>query len=345
MTVLVTGGTGYIGSHTVVELQQKGYEVIIIDNLSNSTLEMLDGIEKITGIKPLYINLDLCDAEGVSRFFETHKNISAIIHFAAFKAVGESVAFPLKYYSNNLLSLVNVLQGAMQAGVNLKGFVFSSSCTVYGSPDSLPVSEAAPLKPASSPYGNTKRICEEILQDTVNQANFKAISLRYFNPVGAHDSAIIGELPLGTPNNLVPIITQTAIGKRKKSVEIFGSDYATPDGTCVRDYIHVVDLAQAHVIAIERILNGKSKSNCEVFNIGTGIGYSVLEMVLLFEKISGLKLDYKMANRRPGDIESIYADVSLSSKELGWKAQRNLENMLATSWNWEKKLALQNQKT
>ncbi len=345
MTVLVTGGTGYIGSHTVVELQQKGYEVIIIDNLSNSTLEMLDGIEKISGIKPLYINLDLCNAKGVAQFFETHKNISAIIHFAAYKAVGESVAFPLKYYSNNLLSLINVLQGAIQAGVNLKGFVFSSSCTVYGSPDSLPVSEAAPLKPASSPYGNTKRICEEILQDTVNQANFKAISLRYFNPVGAHDSAIIGELPLGMPNNLVPIITQTAIGKRKKSVEIFGNDYATPDGTCVRDYIHVVDLANAHVIAIERILNEKSKSNFEVFNIGTGIGYSVLEMVLLFEKISGLKLDYKMANRRPGDIESIYADVTLSSKELGWKAERDLENMIATSWNWEKKLALQHQKS
>ncbi len=341
MTILVTGGTGYIGSHTVVELLQKGFDVIVIDNLSNSTLEMLDGIEKISKKKPLFKNIDLCNAEDVLDFFHSHKNIDAIIHFAAYKAVGESVALPLKYYSNNLFSLVNVLQASIETQINLKGFVFSSSCTVYGNPDSLPVTENAVIKAPTSPYGNTKRICEEILKDTVSQAKFKAISLRYFNPVGAHQSALIGELPIGVPNNLVPIITQTAIGKRNKAVEIFGSDYSTPDGTCVRDYIHVVDLAMAHVVAIERILNEKTKSNFETFNIGTGVGYSVLEIVKMFEKISGLELNYKLSARRPGDIESMYADITLSATELGWKAQRDLEDMISTSWNWEKKLAVQ----
>lgn len=339
MKVLVTGGTGYIGSHTVVELLEKGHEVVIIDNLCNSALEILNGIKKITGIKPDIENIDLCDFKAVADFFLRHKNITAIIHFAAHKAVGESVILPLKYYHNNLLSLINTLQGAIDAKINLQGFVFSSSCTVYGNPDSLPVTEQAIIKEASSPYGNTKRICEEILQDVVKQTNFKAISLRYFNPAGAHDSAFIGELPIGSPNNLVPIITQTAIGKRKKVLEIYGNDYATSDGTCVRDYIHVVDLAKAHVVSIERLLNKKSKSNFETFNVGTGIGYTVLELMNMFEKISGVKLHYKIVSRRPGDIEAMYADTTYSNKELDWKAEKNLEEMIASSWNWEKKLA------
>jgi len=339
MTVLVTGGTGYIGSHTVVELQQKGHEVVIIDNLSNSTLAMLDGIEKISGIKPLFKQLDLCDGKALTAFFNEHKNIEAIIHFAAFKAVGESVALPLKYYHNNLLSLINVLQAAIDVQLPLKAFVFSSSCTVYGNPDKLPVSELAPVKEAASPYGNTKSICEEILRDTVLQNNFKAISLRYFNPAGAHPSGLIGELPLGAPNNLVPIITQTAIGKRTKALEIFGDDYSTADGTCIRDYIHVVDLAKAHVVALERLFADKSNNSFEVFNVGTGLGYSVLEMLRMFEKVSGLKLNYSLAPRRAGDVESVYADVQQSSEVLGWKAEKNLEDMISSAWKWEQNLA------
>ena len=339
MTVLVTGGAGYIGSHTVVELIQKGHHVVIADNLSNSSISVLDGIEKICGIRPKFVQLDLCDTAAIPSCFQQNRDIDAIIHFAAYKAVGESVALPLKYYHNNIFSLINVLQLAEKEQLPLKAFVFSSSCTVYGNPDKLPVSEHAAVKEAASPYGNTKRICEEILRDYVAQAPLRAISLRYFNPAGAHPSAHIGELPLGAPNNLVPIITQTAIGKRQKPLEIYGNDYNTTDGTCIRDYIHVVDLAKAHVIALERLFNAKTKTDFEVFNIGTGIGYSVLEMVKMFEKVSGLKLNYQLSERRPGDVEAVFADVSLSSNELGWKAERDLEDMIATAWKWEKNLA------
>jgi UDP-glucose 4-epimerase len=341
MKILVTGGTGYIGSHTVVELLQKGHEVVILDNLNNSSIEALDGIEKITGIRPDFEQVDLCNYAALADFFNRHQTINAVIHFAALKAVGESVLQPLKYYHNNLISLLNILQGIAQYNLDLKGFVFSSSCTVYGNPDSLPVTEQAPIKEATSPYGSTKIMSEIILRDVVEHQKFNAISLRYFNPAGAHESALIGEFPLGMPNNLVPIITQTAIGKRKKMVEIYGNDYQTKDGTCIRDYIHVVDLAKAHVISIERLLNNETKSNFETFNIGTGKGYSVLELVHMFEKVSGLSLPYKIVDRRPGDIESMYADTNYSNTELGWKAERNLEQMIASSWNWEKKLATQ----
>jgi UDP-glucose 4-epimerase len=343
MKVLVTGGTGYIGSHTVVELMQKGFEVLIADNLCNSTVDMIDGIEKIIGKRPLFEQIDLCNYESIYRLFERHKDVVAIIHFAAHKAVGESVLNPLKYYSNNLLSLTNTLQAALENKIQLKGFVFSSSCTVYGNPDELPVTENASVKQATSPYGNTKRICEDILQDVVRQCDFRSISLRYFNPAGAHESSLIGELPNGSPNNLVPIITQTAIGKRKMALEVYGNDYGTPDGTCIRDYIHVVDLAKAHVVSIERLVNKSTKAKFEVFNLGTGKGYSVLELIHLFEKISGLKLDYKVVSRRPGDIEAMYADTSYSNQELGWKAEKTLEDMIRSSWNWEKKLAAQKQ--
>lgn len=339
MKILVTGGTGYIGSHTVVELLEKNFEVVIFDNLCNSSEEALNGIEKITGKKPAFEHVDLCDYQAVLAAFSKHKNIEAVIHFAAHKAVGESVELPLKYYQNNLLSLINILQVSLDATEQIKGIVFSSSCTVYGNPDELPVTEKAEIKTATSPYGNTKRICEEIIMDVVKQSKFKAISLRYFNPAGAHPSAHIGEFPLGSPNNLMPIITQTAIGKRKKGIDVFGDDYATPDGTCIRDYIHVVDLAKAHVISIERLLANKTKSNFETFNIGSGKGYSVLELITMFERVSGLKLDYKIVNRRPGDIESMYADTSYSNEELGWHAEKNLEDMVTSSWNWEQGLA------
>ncbi len=344
MKVLVTGGTGYIGSHTVVELILKGFDVIIIDNLCNSTAEMIKGIEKITAKKPQLETIDLCNYTELLDFFSRHSDIRAIVHFAAHKAVGESVLNPLKYYHNNLISLINLLQAVQASLIKLEGFVFSSSCTVYGNPDELPVTESAVIKPATSPYGNTKRMCEEILHDVVSRSTFRAISLRYFNPAGAHESSLIGELPNGTPNNLVPIITQTAIGKRKKALEIYGDDYATPDGTCIRDYIHVVDLAKAHVLSIERLLNQNTKSNFEAFNLGTGKGYSVMELIQLFENISGLKLDYKVVDRRPGDIQSMYADTQFSNRELGWKAEMNLEEMIRSSWEWEKKLAEQGQK-
>ena len=342
MKILVTGGTGYIGSHTVVELQQKGYDVIIIDNLYNSSLSVLDGIEKITGIKPYFANIDLCDADAVNSFFAKHTDIAAIVHFAAYKAVGESVANPLKYYHNNLLSLINILQAIPENQTALKGFVFSSSCTVYGQPDVLPVNEQAPVQMAESPYGNTKQIGEEIIRDVVKQENYKAISLRYFNPVGAHASAFIGEESLDAPTNLVPLITQIAIGKRKKELEVFGNDYLTSDGTCIRDFIHVSDVAKAHVVSIERLLNNHTKSNFEVFNLGTGTGISVLEVVNMFEKVAGQKLPHKIVARRPGDIEKIYADTQLSNKELNWKAEQNLESMISSAWNWEKKIASKN---
>jgi UDP-glucose 4-epimerase len=333
--ILVTGGAGYIGSHTVVELQQKGYEVIIIDNLSNSSRKVIDNIKKITGFRPKFENLDLCDYKKTESFFKRNKNISAIIHFAAFKAVGESVENPLKYFNNNLISLINVLRSAEKFKIN--NFVFSSSCTVYGEPDKLPILENSSLKKANSPYGSTKQICEEIISFSSARDKINSILLRYFNPIGSHDSALIGELPNGTPNNLIPFITQTAIGKRDY-LKVFGNDYNTPDGTCIRDYIHVVDLAKAHVMAIERLYKKKNKKNCEVFNIGTGIGHSVLEIIKTFEIVTGTKLNYKMVNRRSGDIEKIWAETKLANKELGWKAERHLKDMLLSAWKWEKSL-------
>ncbi len=334
--ILVTGGTGYIGSHTAVELQNAGYEVIIVDNLSNSSLEVLDGIEKITGIRPAFEQFDLIDKDKVDSFFAKYPNIKAIIHFAAFKAVGESVAKPLNYYRNNLVSLINLLD-AMDH-FNVPGLVFSSSCTVYGQPETLPVTEEAPILKANSPYGNTKQVSEEIIQDTlVACPKLKAIALRYFNPVGAHPTALIGELPLGVPQNLVPFITQTAAGLRKQ-LSIFGSDYNTPDGTAVRDYIHVVDLAKAHVVAVGRLVEAKNKKPFEVFNLGTGIGLTVLDVVKSFEKVSGLKLNYKIVDRRPGDVEKVYADTTFANDELGWKAESSLDDILASAWKWEKQV-------
>lgn len=332
--VLVTGGIGYIGSHTVVELLNNNYEVIIADNLSTSDVRMLGSIQKITGKSPVFFEGDLCE-KSFAEFLFNSNNIHSVIHFAAHKAVGESVEKPLKYYWNNLASLMNLLEECSKH--KIENFVFSSSCTVYGEPDELPVNENSAIKKAESPYGNTKQISEEILSDfcKVNQLN--SIALRYFNPIGAHDSSLIGELPIDVPNNLVPYITQTATGKRE-FLRIFGGNYNTPDGTCIRDYIHVVDLARAHLIAIERLLNKKNRSSFEIFNLGTGKGYSVLETVKSFEKISGLKLNYKIVDRRSGDIEKVYADTTYANNELGWKAERDLENMLLTAWNWENAL-------
>lgn len=331
--ILVTGGTGYIGSHTVVELCKEGFEVVIIDDLSNSQIEVLDGIEKIAGVRPSYYNFDLCDELKVQQFFRENADISAIIHFAASKAVGESVEQPLKYYRNNLFSLVFLLE-AMKTH-QIANIVFSSSCTVYGQPDKLPVTEQTPFKPAESPYGNTKQVCEEILRDTCKiTPGINAISLRYFNPVGAHESALIGELPRGVPNNLVPFITQTAAGLRQQ-LSVFGNDYDTPDGSAVRDYIHVEDLASAHVFAVKRLLEDKQKSNYEYFNVGTGKGLTVLEVIRIFEQVNNLKLNYKVVARRPGDVEKIYADTALANNELGWKAQRTAEDMMRSAWKWQ----------
>lgn len=335
MKILVTGGTGYIGSHTVVELQQKGYEVIIIDNLSNSSESVVDSIAQITSIKPIFEKIDLTEGIAISTFFEKYKQLDGVIHFAAYKAVGESVENPLKYYHNNLFSLINLLDCMKKNQIN--NIVFSSSCTVYGDPDSLPVSELAPIKKALSPYGNTKQICENIITDTVKISDLQSILLRYFNPIGAHASALIGELPLGVPNNLVPYITQTAIGKRPL-LSVFGNDYPTPDGTCIRDYIHVVDLAKAHVIAMDRLIENNNKTNLEIFNLGTGKGYSVLEVINAFEKVSGLKLNYKIVERRAGDVPQIFSDCKLANNELGWKANLGLEEMLDSSWKWENQL-------
>jgi UDP-glucose 4-epimerase len=332
--ILVTGGVGYIGSHTVVELQNAGYDVVIVDNLSNSQIEVLDKIEQITGIKPAFEQFDLSDRHLTDQFFQKYSGIKAIIHFAAFKAVGESVQKPLDYYRNNLVSLMNILEGMKK--YNVPHLVFSSSCTVYGQPDQLPVTELTPRKPAESPYGNTKAISEDILRDfcKVNSDNC-CIALRYFNPIGAHPSALIGELPVGVPNNLVPFITQTAAGIREK-LSIFGDDYATPDGTAIRDYINVVDLSKAHVVAIERLLNGTNKSNFEFFNVGTGKGLSVMELVQTFIKVNNINLNYQVVGRREGDIEKIWADTSLGNNELGWKAEKTLEETLASAWKWEK---------
>jgi UDP-glucose 4-epimerase len=334
--ILVTGGTGYIGSHTSVELIQKGFDVVIIDNLYNSEAEVADRIHDITGVKPELEVFDLCDKQKVDEFFGRHNDISAVIHFAAYKAVGESVNKPLQYYRNNLVSLMNLLEAVKKTGSG--NFVFSSSCTVYGQPEKLPVTEDSPLQPATSPYGNTKQVGETIIRDTAfSDFSMKAIALRYFNPIGAHPSTMIGELPRGVPENLVPLITQTAIGLREE-LKVFGDDYNTPDGSCIRDYLHVVDLAKAHVIAVERLLGGKNKKNYEVFNLGTGKGVSVLEAIKSFERVSGVKLNYRIVGRRPGDIEKIWADPTIANTELGWKTESSLDDAMKTAWDWEKKI-------
>jgi UDP-glucose 4-epimerase len=334
--ILVTGGTGYIGSHTAVDLINEGYEVVIVDNLSNSTADSLDGIEQITGVRPAFEQFDLCDKPRLEEFFEKYTGLKAIIHFAAYKAVGESVDKPLKYYRNNLVSLMNLLECMEQYRVS--PIVFSSSCTVYGQPKDLPVTEDAPMVPAESPYGNTKQICEEILRDSVrSMPALQVIALRYFNPIGAHPTALIGELPSGIPNNLVPFVTQTAAGLRRE-LNIFGDDYPTPDGSAVRDYINVTDLARAHVTAIRRLLDGKNSSAYEFFNLGTGRGSSVLEIVKTFEKVTGVKVNYKIVGRRAGDIIAVWADTSKANDVLGWKAVTSLEDTLLSAWNWEKKL-------
>jgi len=336
--ILVTGGTGYIGSHTAVELINEGFEVVIVDNLSNSKIDSLDGIEKITGVRPDFERIDLRSKHKTGFLLKKYPDIEAIIHFAAYKAVGESVARPLKYYRNNLMSLVNLLELMRQ--YSIPNMVFSSSCTVYGQPEKLPVTEDAPVQAATSPYGNTKQICEEIIRDTVASTdNLKCIALRYFNPIGAHPSANIGELPVGVPNNLVPFITQTAIGIREQ-LSVFGNDYNTPDGSCIRDYIHVVDLAKAHVVAVRRLLENKNKSEFEMFNLGTGRGVSVLELVHTFEKVTGVKLNYQIIGRRPGDTEQVWADTAYANSELGWKAQSTLEETLKSAWDWEKSLKI-----
>ena len=341
--ILVTGGLGYIGSHVVVELQDAGYDVIIIDDLSNSSLEVLDRIEDITGSKPGFEKIDLKEKHDVTRFFNNHADIDGIIHFAASKAVNESVNNPLKYYENNINSLVYLLDGL--SILTSPKLVFSSSCTVYGQADDLPISENSPVKEAKSPYGNTKIVGEQIIRDcTKASSSLQSTILRYFNPIGAHDSANIGELPVGMPQNLVPFITQTAIGIREE-LSIFGNDYPTPDGTCIRDYIHVVDLARAHVVAINRLLEKKNLKNIEFFNIGTGKGSSVLEIVKAFEAISGIKLNYVFKDRREGDVASAYAEISSAKSLLGWRAELSIKDALASAWEWEKKLNLNGKKT
>jgi UDP-glucose 4-epimerase len=332
--ILVTGGLGYIGSHTVVELVNAGYEPVIVDDLSNSNLKILDQLTKIIGYKPIFHQLDLCDEAAVKNLVTVEQGLSGIIHFAASKAVGESVQLPLKYYHNNIYSLVNLLQSYYGQSLN---FVFSSSCTVYGQPDHLPVNEDAPVKPAESPYGNTKQIAEEILKDTITSgSNYKVIALRYFNPVGAHDSALIGELPIGVPQNLVPFITQTAIGKREK-LTVFGDDYNTSDGSCVRDYIHVVDLAKAHVAALKYM--EQDFKGYDVFNIGTGNGNSVLGIINAFEKTTGVKLRYEIGPRRPGDVEQVWGDVTKSAEKLNWRSALDIDTMMSSAWAWEKYLS------
>lgn len=331
--ILVTGGTGYIGSHTVVELINAGYEVVIIDNLSNSNINVLDGIESITGVRPAFVEGDVTDIRTLEKLFEIHKDIAGIINFAASKAVGESVQKPLLYYRNNLLSLINLLELMPHYGV--KGIVFSSSCTVYGEPDVNPIDETAPIKPATSPYGNTKQICEEIIIDDITSgAPIKSVILRYFNPVGAHPSALIGELPNGIPNNLIPFLTQTAAGVRKE-LTVFGNDYDTPDGSCIRDFIDVVDLAKAHVIAMHRMLEVSDSEPIEIFNLGTGRGLSVLELIESFEKATGVKVPYRIGERRPGDIEKIWADPKKANSVLGWKAEVGIDDTMRNAWAWQ----------
>ena len=333
--ILVTGGLGFIGSHTVVELINSGYEPVIIDNLSNSDIKILDQLTKIIGYKPPFYQLDLCDEKAVKQLVEKEANVTGIIHFAAYKAVGESVQQPLKYYRNNFSSMLNLLEAYYGKPLN---FVFSSSCTVYGQPDELPVTEKAPVKAAQSPYGNTKQVAEEILKDMVAAgSNYKVISLRYFNPVGAHDSALIGELPIGVPQNLVPFITQTAIGKREK-ITVFGNDYNTPDGSCVRDYIHVVDLAKAHVAAL-KLMEQPEFKGYDVFNIGTGQGTTVLQIIHAFESATGVKLNYSIGPRREGDVEQVWGDVSKSKDQLHWQTVLDINTMMGSAWEWEKYLS------
>ena len=335
MKIVVTGGLGFIGSHTVVELQNEGFEVVVIDNLSNSSENVLNGIFNITGIKPIFEKIDLRDKASVQDFFNKHNDVSGVIHFAASKAVGESVENPLLYYENNINALVYVLQELKELASS--NFIFSSSCTVYGQAEIMPITENASIQPAMSPYGNTKQIGEEIITDVARVTNINSILLRYFNPIGSHPSAEIGELPLGVPQNLVPFITQTGIGMREK-LSVYGADYPTPDGTAVRDYIHVVDIAKAHVVAMKRLLNKQNLSKVETFNLGTGTGSSVLEVITAFEKVSGKKLNYQIVARREGDITSAYANTDKANTVLGWKAQSSLEEGLASAWKWEQKI-------
>lgn len=334
--ILVTGGTGYIGSHTTVELINAGYSVVIIDNLSNSNKEVLKGIEAITGVSPDFVEADCTDIQALKSLFDKYPDIKGIINFAASKAVGESMEKPILYYRNNLNTLMNLLDLMPEYGV--KGIVFSSSCTVYGEPDENPVTEKAPIKKATSPYGNTKQISEEIITDVINSgAPFKSVILRYFNPVGAHPSAEIGELPNGVPQNLIPYLTQTAIGIRKE-LSVFGNDYNTPDGSCIRDFINVVDLAKAHVIAVQRMLEDKSESKIEIFNLGTGVGLSVLELIDAFERATGVKVPHKIVGRRAGDIEKVWANPKYANEVLGWKAESTIEDTMRSAWAWQKKL-------
>ena len=335
MKIVVTGGLGFIGSHTVVELQNKGFEVVVVDNLSNTSLDVLDGIQNITGVRPVFEKIDLREKDKVQDFFKRHHDISGVIHFAASKAVGESVENPLLYYENNISALIYLLQELQQK--TEANFIFSSSCTVYGQAETMPITENASIQTAMSPYGNTKQIGEEIITDTAKVTNINAILLRYFNPIGAHPSAEIGELPLGVPQNLVPFITQTGFGLRKE-LAVYGDDYPTPDGTAIRDYIHVVDLAKAHVIALQRLLDKKNTTKVETFNLGTGTGSSVLEVIASFEKVSGKSLPYKIVGRREGDITSAYANTDKANDVLGWKAQSTLEEAMASAWKWEQKI-------
>ncbi|MBC5862425.1 UDP-glucose 4-epimerase GalE [Flavobacterium turcicum] len=335
MKILVTGGLGFIGSHTVVELQNEGFEVVVVDNLSNTSLDVLDGIQNITGVKPEFEKIDLREKDKVQDFFKRHDDIAGVIHFAASKAVGESVENPLLYYENNISALIYLLQELQQKPE--ANFIFSSSCTVYGQAETMPITENASIQTAMSPYGNTKQIGEEIITDTVKVTNINAILLRYFNPIGSHPSAEIGELPLGVPQNLVPFITQTGMGLRAE-LSVYGNDYPTPDGTAIRDYIHVVDLAKAHVIALQRLLNKKNQTKVETFNLGTGTGSSVLEVIETFEKVSGKQLPYKIVGRREGDITSAYASTERANEVLGWKAQSTLEEAMASAWKWEQKV-------
>ena len=336
MKILVTGGLGFIGSHTVVELQNEGFDVVIVDNLSNSSIDVLDGITAISGKRPIFEKIDLKEKEQVASIFKKHNDVAGVIHFAASKAVGESVSNPLKYYENNISALIYMLKEI--GTLDTQNFIFSSSCTVYGQADELPITENAPVKPAESPYGNTKQIGEEIISETCKISdNLNSIALRYFNPIGAHPSSEIGELPIGVPQNLVPYITQTAIGLRDQ-LSVFGGDYPTVDGTCVRDYIHVVDLAKAHVVALQRLINQKNESNYEVFNLGTGKGSSVLEVIESFERVSGEKLNYKIVNRREGDITAAYANTEKALNVLGWKTMSSLDDAMDSAWKWEQKI-------
>lgn len=333
--ILVTGGLGYIGSHTVVELIEAGYEPVIIDNLSESDIEVKDRVEKIVGREVIFEKVEMCELAELRSCFQRHPDLAGAIHFAAYLLVGESVEDPVKYYHNNLFSTIHLLQCMKEFGV--RPLVFSSSCTVYGNPDELPVSENAPVKPAVSPYGNTKKICEDILEDTAKAEDVDVISLRYFNPIGAHESGLIGEFQEGPPHHLVPYITETARGLRDE-LKIFGKDWNTPDGTCIRDYIHVVDVAKAHISAVQRLLKEQQETDFEVFNLGTGIGYSVLDMVKAFEEATGIAIEYRFADRRPGDVEAVYGDTSKANRMLGWKTEKSLADAMRDAWRWEKLL-------